>query len=81
MKRRKRARAWPPKGSYPHPAGGYILEGPVVPGQGIRVSAHLKAEPDMKKLTHVVIMLAKQLAREERTARASPRRQQPTVRQ
>jgi hypothetical protein len=27
MKRRKHARDWPPKGSHPHPAGGFTHQG------------------------------------------------------
>jgi len=58
MKRRKRARDWPPKGSYPHPAGGYIHQGPVRPGQQIRITTHLKQEPDYDALAKAFILLA-----------------------
>ena len=51
MTRRKRLRQWPPKGSYPHPAGGYIT--PTTRGGRIRVTGHLKAEPDLKRLAIV----------------------------
>ena len=65
MARRKRVRSWPPKGSYPHPAGGYIHHGPRTSGSGIKVTAHLKAEPDTKKLALAVIELAKHLDRRD----------------
>lgn len=56
MKRRKRKNDWPPKGAYPHPTGGYILPGK--PMNGIRVTAHLKAEPDYDALAKAFILLA-----------------------
>lgn len=62
MQRRTHARGWPPKGSYPHPAGGHILEGPIKPGQQIRIVAQLKKEPDLKVLARAYFELAKQLA-------------------
>lgn len=64
--KRRHARGWPPKGSYPHPASGHIHQGPKKPGQRIRVTAHLKAEPDTKKLALAVIELAKYLDKEKR---------------
>lgn len=65
MPKRKRARKWPPKGSYPHPDGGYVL--PTTKGKnGIRVTGHLKAEPDTKALAMAIIELAKHLDKTKR---------------
>jgi hypothetical protein len=67
MKRRKRARKWPPKGSYPHPDGGYV--GPTIRHHGVRVAAHFKTEPDTKKLADAVLRLVKDLGRQDRRQR------------
>ena len=48
MPKRRHAHRWPPKGSYPHPDGGYVLPGKAK--NGIQVTGHLKAEPDTEKL-------------------------------
>jgi len=64
--KRSRARSWPPKGSYPHPAGGHILRGKRGHGNRIQVTGHLRAEPDTKKLAEAIVRLAGQLGREER---------------
>ncbi len=58
---RRPARQWPPKGSYPHPAGGYIT--PTTRGRRIHVTGHLKAEPDMKRLAEAAVELADHLRR------------------
>lgn len=70
MSKRRRARSWPQKGSYPHPAGGYIVHGPVKPGQRIRVVGHLKAEPDTEKLAKALIELAKHKTGRDSTPRS-----------
>jgi hypothetical protein len=61
MTRCRPARSWPPKGAYPHPAGGYI--GPTRTHRGIQVTTHLRAEPDTKRLALTVIELARQLGK------------------
>lgn len=53
----------------PLAAGGYIVRGPIKPGQRIRVVGHLKAKPDTKKLAKAIIELA-----EEQTRRDSKKR-------
>jgi hypothetical protein len=67
MSKRKHARNWSPRGSYLHPAGGYILPGGRRPGDRIRVTAHLKAEPDTEKLARAIVELAKHLDKKKRT--------------
>jgi hypothetical protein len=63
MKRRRHARKWPPKGSYPHPAGGHIIPGR--PKNGIRVTGHLKAKPDFDALAKAFIELAQHLGKHD----------------
>ena len=79
MTKRRHAPSWPPKGSYPHPGGGYGHDHIYVTKDGRRISitAKLKAEPDTKDLARAILELAKamiQLAKEE----AAGRRTGPT---
>lgn len=57
MKRPRHARKWPPKGSYPHPAGGHITSSRS--RHGIRVAGHLKDEPNYDKLARAFVELAR----------------------
>ena len=57
MKRRRHARKWPPKGSYPCPTGGHIIS--ARSQNGIRVTGHLKTEPDYHALAKAFVELAK----------------------
>ena len=50
----KRRHALRPKGSYPHPDGGYIVES----GRRLKIIAHHKAEPDTKAIAKALIRLA-----------------------
>jgi hypothetical protein len=61
MKRRRHAHKWPPKGSYPHPTGGYIISSRRK--NGIKATGHLKAEPDENALAKAFIELARNLDR------------------
>jgi len=65
--KRRHARRWPPKGSYPHPASGRI--GPTRQHGRIRATAHLKAEPDTRKLAEAVVQLAENLERDKTKGR------------
>jgi hypothetical protein len=53
MVKRRRPRQWPPKGSYPHPDGGHIT--PTTGSGRIRITGHLKAEPDLKRLAEAIV--------------------------
>lgn len=66
MPKGKPKHGWPPKGSYPHPAGGHIVHKPVRSGQRIRVVGHLKAQPDTKGLALAIVELTKHLVEQER---------------
>lgn len=65
MTKRRGARGWPPKGAYPLPGGGYGLDRTYVTKDGRRLhsKAHLKAEPDTKKLALAIIKLAEHINR------------------
>jgi hypothetical protein len=72
MTKRKHARGWPPKGSYPLPGGGYALDGrnnATKSGRKIVVTAKLRTEPDLEKLALAVIELAKHLDKQQRKKR------------
>ena len=63
MTRKRRPRKHPPKGSYPHPDGGYVTEHIGLPdkhGRRIRLRFLHHAEPDAEKLARVFVELAKQ---------------------
>lgn len=71
MTKCRHACGWPPKGSYPHPEGSYIVPGSVEPGQRIRVIGHMKAEPDYDKLAKALIELAEDLNKRNRGSNQS----------
>ncbi|MCP3996508.1 MAG: hypothetical protein GY722_15850 [bacterium] len=64
--KKRRKRGWPPKGAYPHPKGGYILEMEPKPGDRIRVIGHQREEPDLEALAKAVVELAYELEKRKR---------------
>lgn len=68
--KKRRKQTWPPKGAYPHPKGGYILEMKPKPGDKIRVIGHLREEPDLETLARAFIELALELQRRDNEKRS-----------
>ena len=69
MPKRKPARRWPPKGAYPLPGGGYAQDQDHInkDGQQIHLRYHLKAEPDLERLARVLLKLAKEQSRRDKS--------------
>jgi hypothetical protein len=62
MTRTRRSRKHPPKGSYPHPAGGYVTERigpPDAHGRRIAIRVIHHPKPDAKMLARAFIELAR----------------------
>ena len=59
----KRIHAHRPKGSYPHPSGGYIVERSYATADGrrLKILAHHKADRDAEALARVFVRLAEDL--------------------
>lgn len=54
------------RGSFPHPAGGYVCHEQRTSSNRVKITAHLRAELDRKKLAMADVELAEQLKRENR---------------
>ena len=60
----KPRRPWPPRGSYPHPAGGYVYHVPKRRGDRLQVTVHLRQEPDYQQLARALVELAREEAKD-----------------